>query len=152
MDTEQVKRRTVSASARDKCIKCARKVVESQEKWGRCLAVFYAFLGLVLFGMGVWFIALVQNFARTFGNVGPAGQNPFWQGFVGGMALGFVMIGILFHAVKAIVECVKSLRPRILVEYHDALVNLMHDQGSHLPCESDIPTSQDSLSPSESNA
>jgi hypothetical protein len=160
MDTEPgtgKRRRAVSAAAREKCIKRARKTVEIQEKWGYYAAAFCFLIGLAAFGMGVWFIVLIQDFAQMGGNAGPAGQNPFGQGFVVGMLLGIILINVFFHSAKAIAAGIRLLRANVeehmLVEYHDTVVNLMLNEPDHPPlCEPQmLTTPHKALSASESN-
>jgi hypothetical protein len=147
----QPKRVTVSPSAREECIERVRKAIRSRERWGLWVAVFFLFMGLTFFALGVWLIVLLQNFALRNGNVGA-----FWGGVSLGVVFGIVLLSIFYHSVSMIVAAIKSLRDdpadRILVEYHDALINLMQEADGPVPCAADMPTPQESLSSNESHA
>lgn len=152
---EQTKRLTISPAAREKCIKRARKEVEFLDKWGYWHGIGFVVGGFVFWGIGVGFIVLLQLFAQGFWAPQQA-QNFVWQGFIVGILFGFITIGAVFEGLKYIVLGINYLRgnptSRMLVEYHDALVNLMHEQDGHLSSESDATALQDSLSRSGTNA
>lgn len=154
MGTEPVRRRAVSPIAREKCIKRARKEVEFLDKWGRWFAVIYLAGGLALLGAGISFIVLLQHFAQMPGNPQQA-QDAMWQGFALGISFGIILVFLLFKGMLCICEGISCLwgKPtsRTLVEYHDTLINLIHDHDSHLSCNSNTPKPHDSLSASESN-
>jgi hypothetical protein len=153
MDSEPVKRMAVSPSAREKCIKRARKEVQFLDKWGYWPGIFYLTAGVLFIAMGFAFIVLLQHLAELGGN--PQAQNGIWLGFMLGVVFGVITAFLTYKGGFYIVEGIGYLRgkpaSRILVQYHDTLVNLMRDEERPLPSESDAPPSQESISASESN-
>ncbi len=134
-DSTTVKSRTISAGAKEKCIQQARKSVQSQKKWGYWSAIFNFGAGLTFLVLGICFVVLLQWFVLSFvnglGNQGQAIQNGAETGFILGLIFGFIAMAAIFKGIFYITEGVKSLRgdpaSHIIVEYHDALVALMHD-------------------------
>ncbi len=156
MDVESARRRAISPELREKHIKRARKDVRLFDKWGRWWAAFYFLAGLVFMGLAGAFIWIVYRIVQDpLANPGPAAQNPVWQGFTFGILFGFFSGYLLLRGAFCIGEAIGWLRgkpdSRMLVEYHDALVNLMHEEQGRMADESDAILSQDSLSTSESN-
>jgi hypothetical protein len=156
MSTEPVRRRRVSPSAREKCIKRARKEVDFLDKWGRWCAIGYFIGGLAILGSGIMFIVLVQRIAQMPGNPQQV-QDAMWQGFLLGITFGSIVAFMIFKGVYYMGEGIDYLRgkpaSRTLVEYHDILVELIHDRNGQLSgVPDDIPSLQDSMIASESDA
>jgi hypothetical protein len=133
MDTERAKGRTVSAAAREKCIKQARKQVESEEKWGRWSVTLDFVFAMAFWTISGGFILIVYAVVQTL--VAPAGQqaqNAVWEGFALGSLFGFIAGATFFKGAFWFARGVGSLRgdpvSRTLVEYHDALIHLMHEE------------------------
>ncbi len=156
MDAEPVKRMPVSPKAREKCIKRARKEVAFLDKWGYWSGVFYLAMGLVFIGMAIAFVVILELFVQLMPGNPQQAQNGMWPGFLLGAVFGFITGFSTYKGFFCIVEGVGYLRgkpaSRTLVEYHDALVNLMREEGRPLPSESDMLPSQNSLSPNQSDA
>jgi hypothetical protein len=122
----------VSPATRTKCIARARKEVRLQKKWGRWGAAFMILIGVLILGCAIGFIILLQLLLQQPGNPGPGFQNWAWLGFTLGIVFGFMTLVAGFKGVNAIVHGIQMLRgdpiSQILVEYHDALVNVMHEE------------------------
>jgi hypothetical protein len=155
MQDRQEKKPTVSPVVREKCIERAREAMQDWKIWGRYRAVLYLTKGIGLLIVGVILIVLIQG-TECPARLGPAGQKPFQEGFAAGIALGMFLLVLLFLGGMCVVKGIKALRcdptDHILVEYHDALVNLMHAEESRLSSETDTVPLQDSMSVSEPNA
>jgi hypothetical protein len=153
MSTQQERRRTVSPDARKKCIERARKAVQAHEKWGLWLGLLYFVLGILGFGLSIAFIILFQRFVQFQVNQAQGEQNLAWMGFLLGLTFGAIASVTAFASLRHVVEGIKLLRgdpaSHILVEYHDAIVNMMHEQDGATFCESNAPAPHCSSSPSE---
>jgi hypothetical protein len=136
MRSKRNDRGTISPSAREKCIQGARKAVQWHEKYGRWFGYGNLAAGLLLMGMGVGYFILLQRFLGGFFQP-QAPQNLAWQGFLLGLLFGTLAGGLALIGVHHIHEGVKHLRgdpvERMLVEYHDALLNLARNQDSESP-------------------
>jgi ABC-type Fe3+ transport system permease subunit len=154
MAVKSLKHRPISPGTREKCIKRAQKEVESLDKWGYWLGVFFVVVGVLMCGMSIAFVVLMQRFAEMCGNPQQA-QNAVWQGLLLGLIFGFITAALAFKGAFYIHKGIWFFRGnpegRMLVEYHDTLVNLMHEQDGELSCESDAVQSQESLSAVKSN-
>ena len=155
MGAEPAKRGAVSPKAREKCIKRARKEVAYLDKWGYWPGMFYFAMGLLSIGMAVLLTVFLQHVTQMPGNPQQV-QNGMWQGFMLGVVFGFITACLAYKGAFYIVEGVGYLRgkpdSRTLVEYHDALVNLMQAEERRLPHESDMLPLQESTSLNQSDA
>jgi hypothetical protein len=156
MGTERPNRVTVSPSARAKCIKRARKTVRLQEKWGFRLALLYLVLGILGLGLSIGFVIVFQRFLRMEGFRAQAVQDLAWMGYLLGLSFGTLASVTAYSGIIHIVEGMKFLAGNpasyIIVEYDDALVNMMHEQDRSMSSECDTRTPQDSPSSTEANA
>jgi hypothetical protein len=155
MQDQQENRSTVSPTARAKCIARARKEVEFLDKWGYWPGIFYCVAGLLFFGLTVAFVVLLQRIAQMPGHAQQV-QNAIWEGFMLGVVLGVIGGFLSYKGAHYLLEGISYFRgkpaSRALVEYHDALVNLMHQEDGQLLHDRDPRQSKEPLSTSESNA
>jgi hypothetical protein len=147
MGDEQTNKLAVSPHAREKCIKRARKSVALLDKWGYWSGIGYLVLGLVCIGIVICFIVLLQHIAQMPGNPQQV-QNNMWEGFLLGIIFGFLTGYLVYKSAFCFFESIKFFRgdpmDRILLEYHEALLNLMHNQENRQSCEK-MPESEEPL-------
>jgi hypothetical protein len=151
---------SVSAKAREKCIQRARERLASEQKWGRWFAALQLLAGLAYVVLGIILINLLQVAVHdaNLGRVLPlqniaqnvAWQNLVWSLFTLGLMIGAITGGALIVGGYHFFEGITILRgdpaSRLLVEYHDALLQRMHDYPSPLPTHSEnAPPRSDAL-------
>jgi hypothetical protein len=148
MSNQAENRWAISPDARGKCIERARKAVRIQDRYGRWLGYGNSAMGILLVGLSVvWYVAF-ERFVRMDAFQPQAVQNLAWQGFLLGLVFGAVAGVTTLIGVTHILEGVKCLRgdptDRMLVEYHDAMLELAHEQTGEESQEPNAPGSNES--------
>jgi hypothetical protein len=132
MGDKPAKPRAISPKAREKCIKRARKRVLFLDRWGYWFGIFFLIAGLAFIGLSICFIVFMIIFLENMPGNPPQFQNNMWEGFIFGMVFGFFVGLIGLKGGYYFAEGIKYHRgdpaDRMLVEYHDALLNLMQNE------------------------
>ena len=154
MSVESARRSDIPPELREKYIK-RRKEVEFLDKWGRWLCIFNIAVGLLGLCAIIVLVVLLQRLIDLPGNPAPQAKNLMWAGFVLGTMIGCWAGFMTYKVAHFVCEGVGYLHgkpaSRMLVEYHDALVNLMHEEQRQMADGSDALPSRDSMPASEPN-
>ncbi len=116
--------------------------MEFEQEWGRWATAFYFLAALALCAGSGGFAFLVYLIATAV--VPPPNQpiqaqnfvwgNFVWEGFAVGMLLGFLAGAALIKGIHQLANGIESLRgdpvSRTLLEYHEAMLGLVHDAGT----------------------
>ncbi len=128
---------TTLSKQEEKCIKNARKQVQSYKKWGRLSAVFYLFISITMILISIVFIFVVMNLVRSImGIANPA--NPNQQqinaadlGLALGLTFGFSLGILIFKGMHLLFKSINlfkgNITSHLLIKYHDGILNLLHN-------------------------
>jgi hypothetical protein len=122
----------VSPATRTKYVERARKQLAFSKKWGRWAAALMFLCGTLFIAGAVFIAVFPQRFANMLVIPGQAAQNLIWLGVALGMVFGFMSMYLVFEGLHAFYHGIQAIRgdpvSQMLVEYHDALLSLMHDR------------------------
>ncbi len=151
----------ISPKTREKCIRRARKEVAFIKRWGRWFGTIEIVGGVGLCALGTLFIGVMQRVAALLPGIGQgqagqnaaqnnAVQNMMWGGLGLGLVFGMIVGTILLLGGIHVFIGIKRFRgdpaSQILIEYHDALVELSRGGVCALPDPPEITESQPEIS------
>ncbi len=134
-------------TAREKCLQRARKEVEQYRKHGRKVGVFSVAMGLLLIAVAITIVVVTYRIAGRLANLNPA-QLPqnLDAGFCLGLSFGFLGGVWMFKGIHQVIIGIKCFRgdvqSQMLVEYHDALQELLRERQPDAASDAELAQSE----------